>query len=119
MRNLAGNPDAWGSPHTLWLLPALATVLYLVFTAIGSRPGAFRFPVRVTFQNRDRLQALARQMTAFLKAETVLLLAILQYAILHAFRTSHFSLPAWLIPSGVAVLLLTTLVHIAAMRRAG
>jgi len=119
--NLAGNPDAWGSPNGLSLLPAIATIVYLVLSLISRYPASFNYPARITAQNRNRLHALALQMIAAIKAETALLFAILQYAILHAFRpafqSAHFALPPAIVPAGVGIILLTTFGHIFAMRR--
>ncbi|WP_263350791.1 DUF1648 domain-containing protein [Acidicapsa acidisoli] len=113
----AGNPNAWGSPNGLFLLPAIATAIFLIIGLISRKPESFNYPVRVTLQNRDRLQSLAVQMTAFLQAETVCLFLILQFAILHAFRAGHFALPPAVIPVGVVLILITTISHIVAMRR--
>ena len=49
--DLLGRPDSWGSRKTLWILPALATLLYLglsivaifVFPAHQARPIEFEF----------------------------------------------------------------------------
>lgn len=116
----AGNPNAWGSPgNTLFILPIVATVVFLVIGLVNRRPASFNYPVRVTPQNRERLQSLALQLIACIQAESTCLLAILQYSILQAFRVGHFSLNPTLIPIGVAIILLTTIGHIVAMRRAG
>jgi uncharacterized membrane protein len=115
----AGNPNAWGSPgNSLFILPAVATVVFLLIGLVNRKPERFNYPVRVTPQNRNRLQALALQLIACIQAESTGLLAILQYSILQAFRAGHFSLNPALIPIGVAIILLTTLGHILAMRRA-
>jgi len=115
--DLAGNPNAWGSPKGLFLLPILATFIFFLIGLVSRRKESFNYPVRITPLNRERLQNLAVQMTAFLQAETVCIFAILQYAIISAFRNGHFSLPPALIPIAVVIILATTIGHIIAMRR--
>ncbi len=57
--DLAGNPDGWGTPATLLYFPGIAVFIYLLFTVVTRFPSAFNYPVRVTPQNRARLEALA------------------------------------------------------------
>jgi uncharacterized membrane protein len=116
--DIAGNPNAWGSAgNSLFILPAVATAVFLLIGLVSLNPASFNYPVRITPQNRERLQSLALQLIACIQAESTILLAILQYSILQAFRAGHFSLNPFLIPIGVAVILLTTIGHIIAMRR--
>jgi uncharacterized membrane protein len=116
----SGNPNAWGSPgNSLFILPVVATVVFLLIGLVNRKPESFRYPVRITTQNRERLQSLALQLIASIQAESTCLLAFLQYSILQAFRAGHFSLSPWLIPAGVGIILITTIGHILAMRRAG
>ncbi len=117
--DIQGNPNAWGSPNGILLLPAIGTAIFLLIGLLSRNPAKFNYPVRVTPQNRDRLYALALQMTESIQAETICLFAVLQYAILHAFRAGHFTLPPVIVPTGVALIIVTTLSHIVAMRRAG
>ena len=115
--DLTGQADGFGTPRMLLLLPLIAIFLYVFISLVSRRPAAFNYPARITAQNRNRLYALAMQMIAAIKAETALLFAILQFSILHAFRSAHFTLPPIVVPAGVGIILLTTFGHIFAMRR--
>lgn len=117
--NAAGNPDAWGSVSMLWLLPAIACVLYLLMTWVSRHPGAFSFPVRVTPFNRGRLESLALSMIVWLKVELVCFFALLQGAILRAARNPGHEFAALPMPAFLAVIFLTIGVHFVAMFRAG
>jgi uncharacterized membrane protein len=115
--DIAGNPTGWGSPMGLLLLPAIATVLYLLITVVSQFPGAFNFPVRVTAQNRLRLEALALQMITFIKVELVCFFAWIQSAIIDAVRQNRFALPATLVPVFIGVVFATAIAHVIAMFR--
>jgi uncharacterized membrane protein len=116
--DLTGHPDAWGSSGMLALLPAVGLFLYVTITLVSRFPSVFNYPVRVTAQNRLRLQSIALNMVACLKAETLCLFALLQYYTLQAARTARLGLPPWLMMSAIAVIFATMGVHIFAMRRA-
>ena len=116
--DLAGNPDGWGSPRTLLVLPVIALVLYLVITLVALFPSVFNYPVRVTAENRARLEELALGMIAWLKAELVCFFTGLQWAIAAAVRNGRGTLPPWA-PLPVLVVIFGTVGwHLVAMFRA-
>ncbi|HEX4320752.1 MAG TPA: DUF1648 domain-containing protein [Acidobacteriaceae bacterium] len=115
---LNGQADAWGQPKMLLLFPVMAVFLYAMMTLVSRYPGAFNYPVRVTAQNRPRLQRIAQNMIAWLTAETVCLFAALQYFIVQAIRTEHNVLPPGVMIVAIVIIFFTIAIHIAAMRRA-
>jgi uncharacterized membrane protein len=116
--DLAGRPDAWGSSQMLFLLPVIGVFLYLTISLVSRFPSSFNYPVRVSAQNRDRLQSIALNMVAFLKAETLCLFALLQYYTLQAARNNRLGLPPFLMAIAIVIVFATMGWHIVAMRRA-
>jgi uncharacterized membrane protein len=111
----SGQPDAWGRPSSLWMLPIVAVGLYLLITVVSFFPGSFNFPVRQTPANRPRLEKLALRMIAFLKAELVCLFLMLQLWIVQSVRSGHSGLPPWLVPLALVVIFGTIAAHIIAI----
>ncbi|HEY1256522.1 MAG TPA: DUF1648 domain-containing protein [Terracidiphilus sp.] len=116
--NSAGNPDGWGPASTLLVLPAVAVGLYLFISLLSLFPALFKTPVRVTEENRVRLQALNLQMVAWLKLELVCLFAWIQWTILQFARQGHGRLTPAFMVIFLAAVLVTALWHILAMARA-
>jgi hypothetical protein len=112
-----GQPNAWGEPKMLLMLPAVAIFLYLAMSLASRFPGKFNYPVRVTPLNRPRLERIALNMIAWLTAETVTLFTALQYFILQAVRTQHNALPPALMLMAIVIIFFTMAIHISAMRR--
>jgi uncharacterized membrane protein len=117
--NAAGNPDAWGPTPMLWLLPAIAAALYLLITWVARYPAAFNFPVRVTPFNRRRLETIALNMIAWIKAELLAFFALIQWTMIGAARSSGRSISILPMSLLLAVVFLTMGLHIAAFFRAG
>jgi hypothetical protein len=117
--NAAGTPDAWGSVHALWLLPAIALGLYLLMTWVARHPDAFNFPVRVTPFNRRRLEEIALGMIAWLKAELLSFFAFIQWAAIRAARDPGHHFSAVPMPAFLGAVFLTMGLHLAAILRAG
>lgn len=114
-----GQPDAWASPWMLLALPLAACVLYTLMTLVSRYPGAFNYPVRVTPANHLRLQTLALQMIAWLKAELIWLFVCIQTAMVRAAQSGTGGLSAWLMPAALGVIFGTIVGYVVAMRRAG
>jgi uncharacterized membrane protein len=114
----AGDPNGWGSPNMLWLLPVIGASLYLVITVISQFPTSFRYSVQVTETNRARLQQITLSMLAWLKAELVGLFAVLQWWMIQAARSSQGRISPWLMPGFLVVVFTTAGWHVVALFQA-
>jgi hypothetical protein len=102
----------------LLLLPCVAAFLYGTITLVSQFPSAFNYPVRVTAQNRDRLQVIALSMMAWIKAELCCLFACIQFSTIEAARNERSGLSPALMPIALLIVFGTIGAHIIAMRRA-
>lgn len=114
----AGNPNAWGSPTGMILMPLMAGALYLLMSVVARFPGAFHYPVRTTAQNVARLQSITLDMVAWLKVQLVCLFAVLQWAFLQAARSGSGRLFPLILPFFIAVIWDTIGWHVFTMFRA-
>jgi uncharacterized membrane protein len=114
----AGDPNGWGSPNTLWLLPAIGVTLYLVITVISQFPTSFKYSVQVTEKNRARLQEVTLDMLAWFKAELVGLFAVLQWWMIQAARSGAGHISPWLVPGFLVVVFATAGWHVVALFQA-
>lgn len=115
--NGVGEPTDYGSPQSLLGLPIGALALYALMTMVARRPGAFNFPAKVTPMNRPRLEELAVQMIAWLKAEVVCLFAWIQHFTIVAARSGHGALPVQFMPVTLSVVFGTIVVYFVLFRR--
>ena len=117
--NIAGHPDAWGSPFSLLLLPSLAAGIYLLVSVVARNPTEVNLPVCVTPQNRARLEALALNLFAWLKLELAWTFAAIQWFTIRVAAHKRQGFPATLMPLTLAAILVTVGLFIAAMFLAG
>ena len=115
--NAAGQPDAWGTPAMLWMLPAIAAVVYLLMSLAARNPAAFHFPMRVRPPARRRLEAIALAMISWIKVEVVCLMAWIQYETVAFARRGQGTLAPMFLPIVLGAVFATIAVHIGAMRR--
>jgi len=97
--DISGNPNAWGSPRILFLLPIVATGVYLLITVLAAIPATrINLPVRATPVNLQFIQQQTRNMIAWIKVEMICLFTYVQWAIIQAARVREFHLSQWMIP---------------------
>ena len=73
----SGKPDAWGDKLMIWLLPTVATIMFVTLTAVSRYPHTFNYPVRITEENARHQYLLARSFLVWLKAEICWLFAFI------------------------------------------
>jgi len=117
--NAAGQADGWGSPRMLLIFPAFAAAIYLLMSLVSRFPAAFNFPVRVTPLNRKRLEELALNMIAWLKAEVVVFFTWIAWSAINAARSPDQRLSPVLMPMLLGAVFVTCAVHTVAIFKAG
>lgn len=106
--DISGQPNAWGSPQFLWLLPVVGTGLYLLMTVLGNiRFRSFNLPVRVTEANLSFIQDQTTIMVTWIKAEVLGLFTWIQWSIIEGARAGEFHLSPIMIPGFLAVIFAT------------
>ena len=115
--NVAGQPDGWGTPAMLWMMPGMAAATYLLMSLVARYPSSFNFPMRVHPAARRRLEALGLSMISWLKAEVICLFACIQYKTIEFARSGQGRLSPLFVPSAIVVVFGTILWHMGAMRR--
>ena len=116
--NAMGEPNAWGSPSTLWLLPAVAAFVFLLISLVSLFPGSFNFPVRSTPVSRPRLVALTIRMMAWVKVELVCLFLYIQWSIIQSVRGGRAALSPVIVPIFLVAVFATIAAHAVAVFRA-
>ena len=60
--NLAGQPNGYGSPQTLLLLPAVAGTMWLLFAVVRRAPSLYNLPVSADHPRRGQVAAVASEL---------------------------------------------------------
>ncbi|MCX6209744.1 MAG: DUF1648 domain-containing protein [Bacteroidetes bacterium] len=65
--DFAGKPDNYGSKFTLFILPFIISLVFILFSYLCKRPHIFNYPSKITNENAVRLYSIATQMLRALK----------------------------------------------------
>ena len=97
--NISGQPNAWGSPGILWILPVVGLGLYLLMTVLASiRFRRYNLPVRVTEANLPFIQEKTSEMVTWIKTELLCLFVYIQAAMIRGARAEQFGLEPAIVP---------------------
>ena len=97
--DISGNPNAWGSPQVLVMLPIIATGLYVMMTVLASiKTSRYNLPVRVTPANLPFIREQTGVMVSWLKLEFVSLFTYVQWTIVQSARSGEFHFSPLMIP---------------------
>jgi Protein of unknown function (DUF1648) len=116
---ISGTPDDYGAKSNLVVLPAIAMVLYGLLTAVSFFPRAFNYPIAVTDENRDRLQAIAVAVLGWLKAEITWAFAYITWVDIRVGLGVSGGLGWAFLPLMLGVVGVTVAIGVVQTRRAG
>lgn len=77
--NAAGLPDGYGSRSTIWLLPIIGTVMYVLMTVLSFFPQIYNFPVKITPDNVIVQYRLATRLMRILKTVILMTFSFILY----------------------------------------
>jgi uncharacterized membrane protein len=75
--NSGGVPDGYGSRSTIWLLPIIGTLVYLLLTVLSFFPQIYNFPVKITTDNILVQYRLATRLMRILKSVILMTFAFI------------------------------------------
>lgn len=71
----SGRADAWGDKLAIWILPAVAAIMFVGFAVLSRYPHTFNYPVPITAENARQQYLLGRGLLVALKVEVCWLFA--------------------------------------------
>lgn len=107
----------WGTRARLLEVPAVMLVVCALGFLLTRYSAGLKFPVRVTSENYAQLQALAKSMISWLKAEVLTLFAWLQIILIQEARGRRSGIPILAFQTFTLVIFATAFIHYLAIRR--
>jgi hypothetical protein len=93
-----GNPDGFGSKYTIWLLPVILTLVYMLIYVLNRYPHKFNYLTKITEQNAYKQYKLASRMMRILLFNITILFAFITFKEIDGAYTKSSTLEWWFIP---------------------
>jgi uncharacterized membrane protein len=104
--DLNGNPDGFGSKYTIWLLPVIVSLIYILIYALTRYPHKFNYLTKITEHNAHKQYKLASRSMRIILFNITLLFGFITFKEINGAYTKSSSLEWWFIP----LLLLSTII---------
>ena len=105
--NANGEPNDYGSKTFILILPAVATLMYLVFFNVNRYPHLHNYFINITEENALKNYRFSTRIVRIAGMLTLILLAYITFQIVNGAKQETFSLGNWFLPVviGTSVLL--------------
>ncbi|MBW7840657.1 MAG: DUF1648 domain-containing protein [Chitinophagaceae bacterium] len=112
--DLSGMPDDYSSKWTIFLLPTLASFIYIGLTILNRFPHKFNYISAITTANAKRQYTFATRMIRFLKWGIVLLFGFISYQTVQIALGKETGIGGWIVPfliAGSLIFMVVTVFH--------
>ncbi len=104
--NFKGEADGFGSKNTMWLLPAIAIVIYIGFSILNKFPHLHNYMVNITESNALKNYRFSTRVLRFATVFVMILFIYIQYTIVSHVNNQNIILSNWFDPSMIIVIIL-------------
>ncbi len=115
--NATGEPDGYGSKHTVWIIPIVATVMYVGLFVLNKYPHIHNYMVNITEDNALKNYRFSTRTVRIVNFLCVLLMTYITYMIVESAFGKQFNLGTWFVPIVVGVSIILPIVLIVYMRK--
>jgi uncharacterized membrane protein len=102
--NYLGQPDRFGPKASIFVLPIIATIVFVAMTMLNKYPQVLNCTVRITEDNAQRQYAIANRMIRFLKGSIVLVFGLITFQTIRNANHPDTGLGIWFLPIFLAMI---------------
>jgi len=111
--NGAGQADGFGEKRMIFILPLIATVLFIGMTVLNKFPHAFSFPTNITKENAITQYTNATRMIRYLKLIIVVIFGLISFKTIQHANGQTEGLGVWFLPLILGLTFLPTMYFLA------
>jgi len=115
--NASGIPDNYGSKNTLWMLPVISLILYILLTLVGRIPEKFNYPVRITEANARFQYTLRTRFLRYMKLALVLMFFFISYKTVSTALGNTDGLGEWFLPVLLGIIFVPVIIYLILAKR--
>jgi uncharacterized membrane protein len=96
--DLGGKPNGFGSKNTIWLLPIIITLVYILISVLNKYPHKFNYLTKITEQNAYKQYKLASRSLRIILFNITLLFAFITFKEIDGAYTKSSAFEWWFVP---------------------
>ncbi len=110
--NVAGRPDDFNNKQHIFVLPIIATVIYIGMTIINKYPHIYNYPAIITKENATRLYTSATKFIRVLKLVVVVIFSGIVFMMYKTSLTNSGGLGTWFLPFALGLLVVPSIFYL-------
>lgn len=115
--NRAGEPDDFGSKQTVWIIPIIATVMYIGLFMLNKYPHMHNYMVNITEENALKNYKFSTRIVRVVNFLCVMLMTYITYMIVESAFGKQFNLGTWFVPVVIGVSIILPIIIFVYMRK--
>jgi len=112
--DIEGQPDAYGSRSSIWLVTAIAIGLYVALEFLAKKLEIFNYPVKITAVNAQRQYRLAQRLVWTINLIIALIFLYLQIAVIRIALGLAETAGTWILLAIIVAIPLATIIYLIA-----
>lgn len=101
-----GEADGYGNKNSLWLLPAIGTLMFVGFTVLSRFPHIYNYPIEITKQNAESQYKNGVMLMRLLKLAVMLIFAFNLYQTQMLIQESSTNIGKWTLTISLGLVML-------------
>lgn len=110
--NAAGQADDFSKKAQIFILPIVATVLYIGMTILNKYPHIYNYPATVTTENARRLYTSATRLIRILKLAVVIIFSGIVFMTYKTALANGSGLGVWFLPFALGLMILPNIFYL-------
>lgn len=113
----AGIPDDYGSKHTIWIIPIIASVMYVGMFIINKYPHIHNYMVNITEENALKNYRFSTRLLRVVNFLCVFLMTYITYMIIESAFGTKLKMGNWFVPLVIGSSIILPIVLIIYMKK--
>lgn len=110
--NASGQADDFSSKTSIFILPLVATVIYIGMTILNRYPHIYNYPTVVTAKNAKKIYTTATRLIRVLKLAVVTIFSGIVFMTIKTTFANGNELGAWFLPTAITLLIIPILYYL-------
>lgn len=115
--NAAGIPDDFGSKHTIWIIPIIASVMYVGMFILNKYPHIHNYMVNITEENALKNYRFSTRLLRIVNFLCVFLMTYITYMIIESAFGTKLKMGNWFVPLVIGSSIILPIVLIIYMKK--
>jgi uncharacterized membrane protein len=115
--NAVGEPDDFGSKQTIWIIPIVASVMYIGLFILNKYPHIHNYMINITDENALKNYRFSTRIVRVVNFLCVLLMTYITYMIVESAFGKQFNLGTWFVPIVIGVSIILPIIIFVYMRK--